>query len=164
MKQVDVEEAMSKRYPEIVVLVTQKSKDGKVNITPLGWAMPANSKPRCWAISIAKKHYSNKVINETKEFCLCLPSLKQKEDTLYCGGVSGWDVDKLGKCSFELLPATRIKSPLLKNSIACFECKVIGKFDAPDHTVFIGEVVAAHVSDRKDKLYNLGNHNLQVLK
>ncbi len=68
------DKVMSKEKPkdpdtESIVSV-QKSKDGKVNITPLGWAMPANGKPRCWAISVAKKHYSNKIINETKEFCL----------------------------------------------------------------------------------------------
>jgi len=160
MKQINTEVAVKKRYPEGVALVVCKDKKGMVDVTPIGWFTLCNSKPRCWAISLYHKHYSHKVISETNEFVLCLPSFSQKEDILYCGSVSGWKEDKLTECKFKTLSSKKVNPPLLEDSIVCFECKVIEKAKAPDHTVFIGEVLIAHVSDRKDKTYNLGDRTL----
>lgn len=160
MKQVDIETAVKKRYPEGVALVVCKDEKGMVDVTPIGWFMLCNSEPRCWAISLYHKHYSHKIISETGEFVLCLPSYSQKKDILYCGSVSGWDEDKLKKCKSETVPSKKVKPPILKDCIACFECKVIEKIRAPDHTIFVGEVLAAYISDRKDKVYNLGERNL----
>jgi len=160
MKQVDIEIAVKKRYPESVALVVCQNEKGIVDVTPIGWFMLCNSKPKCWAISLAKKHYSHKVISETNEFCLCLPSFKQKDDILYCGSVSGWNTDKLKNCNFKTIPSQKVKPPILKDCIACFECQVIDKLPAPDHTIFIGKILAAYISDQREKVYNLGERNL----
>lgn len=160
MKPVNIEEAIKKRYPEAVALVVCFDEKGMVDVTPVGWFMFCNSEPKCWAISLQHKHYSHKVISETKEFVLCLPSFKQKDDVLYCGSVSGWREDKLKKCKFQTLPAKKVKTPLLADAIACFECQVISETKLPDHTIFVGKILAAHVSGRKDKIYNLGERDL----
>lgn len=160
MIQTDTEVAIKKRHPERVALIVCKDDNGKVNITPIGWFTLCNSKPRCWAICLYNKHYSHKVISETKEFVLCLPSYSQKDDILYCGSVHGWDVDKLENCKLKTIPSKKVKPPILKDSISCFECKVIKSTDAGDHTIFIGEVITSYISERKDKVYNLGERNL----
>lgn len=164
MKQVDSEKAVKMRYPESVALVVCKDKKGMVDVTPIGWSMLCNSRPRCWAIALYHKHYSHKVISETDEFVFCIPSYKQKKDILYCGSVSGWNVDKLKNCKLKITPSKKVKPPLIKDSIACFECKVIQKAKAPDHTIFIGEILAAYISDRKDKVYNHGQRDLFKVK
>ena len=89
MKEVDINEALRFRHPEIVVLVVTKSKEGaaqegsarrgKVNIAPIGWAMLGSSNPKTWAVGIAKKHYTHKAILDSKEFTVCLPHEKQKD-------------------------------------------------------------------------------------
>jgi len=160
MKQIDTEEAVKKRYPEAVALVVCKDKKGMVDVTPIGWFMMCNAKPRCWAIALAIKHYSHKVISETGEFVLCLPFYSQKEDILYCGSVSGWYEDKLKRCKFKTSPSQKIKPPIINGCIACFECKVTDQIGVPDHTLFIGEVLTSYVSDKKDKVYNRGERNL----
>lgn len=139
---------------------------GKVDLTPIGWFTLCNSKPRCFAICLFNKHFSHKVISDTKEFVLCFPSYSQKKDILYCGSVHGWDVDKLEKCKLKIIPSKTVKPPLIKDSIACFECKVINTCNAGDHTIFIGEILISYISDRKDKVYNLGERNLikQIIK
>ena len=160
MKQIDIEVAVKKRHPEGVALIVCKDDNDKVNITPIGWFTLCNSKPRCFAICLYHKHFSHKVISETKEYVLCLPSFSQKEDILYCGSVHGWDTDKLKNCKLKTLPSKNVKSPLLEDSIACFECKVTKTTDVGDHTIFIGEILASYISDRKDKVYNLGERTL----
>lgn len=48
--------------------------------------------------------------------------------------------------------------PLIDGSIAAVECRVTGEFPAGDHTVFIGEVVAAHIGDGAPLLYYQGDY------
>lgn len=155
-----VEEAIKKRYPEAVALIICIDKKNKVNVTPIGWFSLCNFNPRCWMISLAKTHYSHKVIKETKEFVLCLPSYSQKDDVLYCGSIHGNNTDKLRNCKFKTIPSQKVKPPLLENSIACFECKVTNTCDCEDHTIFIGEILTSYTSNRKDKTYNRGDHQL----
>ncbi len=157
MKTISTDDAIKKRHPEGVALIVCKSLDGKVDATPIGWFTLCNSNPRSWAICLYNKHYSHKVILETKEYVLCLPSFSQKDDVLYCGTVHGWDTDKLSKCKLKTVPSKKINPPLVEDSIACFECKVTKTCDAGDHTIFIGEIVESYISERKDKLYNIGN-------
>lgn len=160
MNIVETEEAIKKRHPEGVALIVCQDISGKVNITPIGWFTLCNSKPRCFAICLYNKHYSHKAILETSEYVLCLPSYSQKEDVLYCGSVHGWDTDKLKNCKFKTISSQKVKPPIIKDSIACFECKVIKTCDTGDHTIFIGEIVASYISDKKDKTYNLGERKL----
>ena len=160
MRQIDTEAAIKKRYPEGVALVVCKDAKGKASVTPIGWFTLCNSKPRCWAICLYNKHYSHNVISRTREYVLCLPSYSQRKDILYCGSISGWKEDKLKHCKFKTVRAKKIKPPILENSIACFECKVIKTCNAGDHTIFIGEILASYISGRKDKTYNLGERNL----
>lgn len=160
MNQVNIEEAMKFRHPEIVVNVVTKSKEGKVDITPIGWAMLGSSNPRTWAIGVAKKHYSHKAILDTKEFVVSIPASDQKKDTLFCGCHSGWNTDKLPQTSFKVLESHKISVPIIDNSLACFECKLINQMETSDHTIFLGEIVAAHVSGRSDGLINIGHSQL----
>ncbi|AKM81954.1 TPA: flavin reductase family protein [Candidatus Berkelbacteria bacterium] len=160
MKKVDINEAMKFRHPEIVVNVVTKSKDGKVDVAPIGWAMLGSSNPETWAIGVAKKHFTHQSIIDTKEFVVCLPSSKQKKDTLYCGFHSAWKEDKLSKTAFKLLSADNISIPIIDESLACFECKLVDQMDTSDHTIFLGEIVASHVSGEKIGLINIGHSQL----
>ena len=101
---------------------------------------------------------------DTKEFTVCIPSFLQAKDTLFCGAHSGWKVDKLSKTKFVVLPAKKVITPLIDGSLACFECKLIDKMETSDHTIFLGEIVAAHVSGEKEGLINLGHHTLVKIK
>lgn len=164
MKKVEIEKAMKFRHPEIIVNVVTKSKEGKIDVTPIGWAMLGSSSPRTWAIGVAKKHYSHKAILDTKEFTICIPAFKHKKDTFYCGTVSAWKVDKIEKTQFKMIKADQVKIPLIDESLACFECKLIDKMDTSDHTIFLGEILAAHISGKNDGLINLGHSNLVKFK
>jgi flavin reductase (DIM6/NTAB) family NADH-FMN oxidoreductase RutF len=154
MKQVDIEIAIKKRYPESIALIVCKDKDDKVDVTPISWFMICNDKPAYWAISLYNKHFSHHVISETNEFVLCLPSYSQKRDILYCGNVHGWNSNKLEKCKFQTIKAKKVRPPILKDTIACFECTVVQKIKISDHTVFIGKILVSYTSRKKDKVYN----------
>jgi len=83
---------------------------------------------------------------------------------LLCGAHSGWDTDKLAKTKFKTLPAKEVSTPLLDESLACFECRLIDQMQTSDHTIFLGEILAAHVSGENEGLINLGHRKLAKIK
>jgi len=83
------------------------------------------------------------------------------KEVLYCGTHSGREVDKFKETGLVAVPAKKVRPPLIEGCVANFECKVVGEIETGDHTIFVGEVVAAHVSEeKKRRLYNLGNYKL----
>jgi len=155
MKEVRVGEAWGRKYPEPVVLAVSIG-DGKANIIPLGWSMITSFGPPMMAISIGHTRYSHELISKGKEFVLAYPTENMGKDVLYCGTHSGMDVDKFKATSLKSMPAKLIKPPLIEGAAANFECKVVSQIDTGDHTIFVGEVVTAYVSDeKKRRLYTL---------
>jgi flavin reductase (DIM6/NTAB) family NADH-FMN oxidoreductase RutF len=98
-------------------------------------------------VSIAPKRYSHKLIDETREFVINVPTMKIVKETLYCGRVSGRKRDKFKDTGLTQLPAKKVKAPIIKECIAHLECKLIKQIKTGDHTLFIGEVVAAYVNE-----------------
>jgi len=159
MMQVSVTEAWLRKYPEQVAIAVSVDKNGKANMITLGWVMPTSGKPPMVAVSIGHGRYSHELISECGEFVLAFPSAHQKKETLFCGSQSGRHVDKVKESGFEIMPAVKVKPPLLKDCVANFECKVVSKHETGDHTIFVGEIVNAHVEEKlSDRLYNFGNN------
>lgn len=146
MKEVPVDEAMLKPYPDKVVLVSCVGADGKANIIPLGWSMQTSFLPRLVAISVGKTRFSHKLITESREFVLAVPGEDLAEAVRICGSSTGRSVDKFKKTRLRRVPAKKVAPPLIGECIANNECKVVATLDTGDHTIFIGEVVAAHLS------------------
>lgn len=166
MKEVDVEVAIHKKYPEGVVLVVTKDKKGKVNFAPICWATNASYTPRTWIIATHKTHLTTKNIRDTKEFVICFPSKKQSKDVSYCGRISGKKINKVKKCKFKLIKSKKVKVPIIENSVACFECKLLKEVKLPkiDHVIFIGAVLKAYVSNEKKRLFHWGNYKVDIVK
>lgn len=49
-------------------------------------------------------------------------------------------------------------APVLEGVLAFLECKVAEAFEGGDHTIFVGEVIAAHVDDGEPLLYFRGGY------
>jgi len=47
---------------------------------------------------------------------------------------------------------------VLKGAVANFECRLVNQMDTGDHTIFVGEVVAAHIEEEAPgRLVNFGD-------
>lgn len=165
IKAVEIKEANLRRFPEAVALIVSKSEDGIVNLCPIGHFCMAASNPKTWGIGVYKDWQTNKNITQTKEFVLCLPSMDQMDDLLYCGSHHGKDGDKTKKLSLTFQKSKYINVPVVEDSVACFECKVVKSTIIGDHTFFFGEIIASYVSDKtwKDKIYNWDDKRLGTL-
>jgi len=164
MKQVTVKEAWKRKYPEQVSWAILVDFEGKPNIISLGWCMPTSFDPPMMAISVGKTRYSHQLISESGEFVVAFPSEEMGEEVLYCGTHSGRDVDKFKETGLVAVPAKKVRPPLIEGCVANFECRVVGEIETGDHTIFVGEIVAAHVSEEeKRRLYNLGDFTFSGL-
>ena len=143
-------------YPRHTVLVTCGGKDKK-NIIAIGWSMPVSINPPMIAISIHPKRYSHSLIRDLKEFVVNVPTNEYKDATLYCGKVSGRDHDKFAETGLTTIEGKTVSSPAIKECVASMECKLVKEVETGDHTLFIGEVTAAYVTERAyDRKYGLG--------
>ena len=99
---------------------------------------------------------SRETIRACRDFVVAFPSTEMREGMLYCGTHSGRDGDKFGPAGLKPLPATKVKSPLIAGCVTNMECRLVSEHKTGDHTIFVSEIVAAHVEDGAERLYNLG--------
>jgi flavin reductase (DIM6/NTAB) family NADH-FMN oxidoreductase RutF len=145
--------------PHSTVLVTAVDAKGKPNIITLGWTMPTSRDPPLVAISVGTRRYSHDLIEGSKEFVINVPPEELVEKAHFCGTRSGRMVDKFAGAGLMSLSSKRVKPPRIKECVAHLECKLVQKLRTGDHTIFVGEVVAAsadeEVFDGKKGFINL---------
>jgi len=142
---VPLNRALQIGQPTSVVLATCISLEGKPNIITLGMYMPISHEPPLIVIGVSPRRYSHQLIIETAQFVVNVPTEDIVEQTVFCGTVSGRTHDKFKEAGLTPVPANMVKPPLIKECVSSLECKVTAKYTCGDHTLFVGEVVAAHV-------------------
>jgi len=158
---IDVDASLASRLfaPRLTVLVTSVDKKGRANIITLSWAMPTSFDPPLVAISVGKQRYSHELIEGCKEFVVNLPPREILEKVKLCGSRSGRAVDKFSEAGLTQLPSNKVKPPRIKECVAHLECKLVDELRTGDHTIFVGEVVAASVDegafDRREETIKL---------
>jgi flavin reductase (DIM6/NTAB) family NADH-FMN oxidoreductase RutF len=138
-------------YPHPVVLVT--CSDGKSDdIVTLAWAGTICSDPPMLSVSIRPSRFSHKLISESKEFIVNVPTEKILKEVDFCGMHSGKDTDKWKKTGLTKLPARDVSAPMIAECPINIECKVKEVKQLGTHDMFLAEVIHVHADkDVKSK-------------
>jgi len=161
MEKIDFGVELAQRLfaPRLVVLATSVDKNGKPNIITLSWAMPTSSDPPLVAISVGVRRYSHELIAGCEEFVVNIPPISILGKVQLCGSHSGRTADKFAEAGLTSIASKKVRPPRIKECVAHLECKLVGKFQTGDHTIFVGRVVAASVDgvafDAKGNIMNL---------
>ncbi len=134
-------------YPPPVCLVTCVDKEGHPNIITIGSCGPLSVRPPVIGISIVPAQYSHRLIAETGEFVVNIPTARLLKEVDYCGTVSGREADKFEGAGLTPLPADRVRPPLIGECPVNMECVVRQRVELGSHTLFLGEVVALHIDE-----------------
>src|SRR3989338_3312063 len=135
-------------YPVPIVLVSCTDEGNKkANILTIAWCGVVCSKPPLISISIRPSRHSHKLIKETGDFVINIPTKNQMKNADLCGTRSGKDVDKFELCSFTAIPSSKISSPAIKECPVNIECALRNMLKLGSHDMFIGEVMAVHIDD-----------------
>ncbi len=114
-------------------------------------AMQITSAPATVAVSINKKNYTHKCVEETGYFAVTV--LGEKSDPKIIGRfgfMSARDTDKFAETAYSI----RGKLPVLDDGVAYMVCKVVSKWETETHTVFLGEVTDCdHLKKDKPMTY-----------
>ena len=155
------------------VLVSCVGKEGKPNITTLAWAMPTSIEPPLLAISVSPKRHSHKLIEETQEFIVNIPTLEILQAVYACGSLTGRSFDKFKKAGLTPIPGRKVKAPAIRECVAHLECVVDDQFTTGDHTIFVGKIVDAYADmgvftesydlKKTRHLFHAGGNNFAVL-
>lgn len=158
MKQVSVGEAARRKYPEWLTLVVAADPAGRPNAMAAGWCMWTSGTPPMLAVSVGLSRYTHELIEGRKEFVIAFPGAGQGAGTLAVGSKSGREhPNKVAEAGFQTARAAVVGVPLIEGAAANFECRLVRRLRTGDHTIFVGEVVAAHVAEPAvERIVNFG--------
>lgn len=147
MREVPISEALKLKYPEWVMFLTSRDAEGAPNIMPAGWCMVCNASPPMIAVAVGFGNYTHTCLEETAEFIIAWPGAGQEQLINQAASVSGRDVNKFEQFGLEEVDGSQIGAPLVQGCAAALECVVVSQLELEDHSIFVGEVVVAHIAD-----------------
>jgi flavin reductase (DIM6/NTAB) family NADH-FMN oxidoreductase RutF len=133
-------------HPYNSTLVTTIDKNNKPNIIVIAWVIPLSRNPPYLAMGINKNRYSYKLIAESREFVVNIPSYDLAKKVIFCGRKSGREVDKFKETKLTPEKAKMVSPPIIKECVAHIECKLDRIIEVGDHDLFIGKVLTAYAS------------------
>lgn len=131
--------------PGPIVLVSSLWK-GQQNIMTMGWHMIMEFQPSLIGCYIWTENHSFNIICKSKECVINIPTVDMATKIVGIGNCSGREVDKFEKFKLTPLHSTKVQAPLIKECYANFECKLIDSSLIKKYSLFIFEVVKAHVA------------------
>ena len=138
------------------VLVTSKNNKGIDNVFTVSWAGIASSHPEYVTIAINTKRLSHLIIEESKKFCINIPSSDLVDKVDYCGLHSGREVDKFKECGFDkiIYDSDYI---LIKQCQMHLLCDVDAIISLGSHDLFIAKVYKKVINDYFADVYKKAN-------
>jgi flavin reductase (DIM6/NTAB) family NADH-FMN oxidoreductase RutF len=123
----------------VYVVSMGKGEDG--NAFTASWVTQVSSEPPMVSIAVHNKHQSNPLLKKSGAFVVNLIGEGQEAvaKTYYGPAESGYE--KLKGTDVVASPGTG--TPLIKGAVGFVDCRIVETVAVGNHTLFVGEVVAA---------------------
>ena len=131
--------------PGPIVLVSSAWK-GKTNIMTMGWHMVMSEEPALVGCFIWDRNHSFEMIRKSRECVINVPSVALATTVVRIGNTSGARIDKFARFGLTPAPAGKVKAPLIDECHANFECRLADSRLIDRYSLFVFEVVKAHVA------------------
>jgi flavin reductase (DIM6/NTAB) family NADH-FMN oxidoreductase RutF len=124
----DCQEEILRAFKESRVLLVSQAKQGSPNAMAIGWGQVGIvwRKP-VFTVLVRPSRYTYKLIEEAGEFTVNIVPPQLKDLVQYCGTVSGRNHNKFREKGMTAIPASKIKTPIIRECILHYECKIIYK-------------------------------------
>ena len=131
--------------PGPIVLVSS-AWNGKANIMTMGWHMIMEFEPSLVGCYIWTENHSFEMVRKSKECVINIPTADIAAKVVGIGNTSGSKIDKFKKFALTPAPAVKVKTPLIAECFASFECRLADASLIDKYSLFVLEVVKAHVA------------------
>jgi len=128
-------------YPASATIVTSHAR-GRDNAMAVAWHTAVSRKPAIYLVSISSKRFTFGLLVESGEFVVNFMPRDQGDLVALVAGCSGHDVDKFHEFRISSKPGSQVGAAVLEDSLAAYECKLVGRHTYGDHDLFVGEVLA----------------------
>src|SRR5262245_22636751 len=131
--------------PGPIVLVSSAWR-GETNIMTMGWHMIMEFEPSLVGCYIRTKRSSFDMVRNSRECVINIPTADLAPKVVGIGNTSGADVDKFAKFKLTAIAGEKVKAPLIGECFANLECKLVDSSLIRKYSLFVLEVVKAHVA------------------
>lgn len=127
------------------------------NVLTVAWAGTICTQPPRVSISVRPSRHSYRLIRDSGEFVINLPTQALARAVDWCGVKSGRDVNKFEAMGLTAAPASALGCPLVAESPVNLECRVFQVLELGSHDLFLADVVAVNADaallDKAGKLH-----------
>jgi flavin reductase (DIM6/NTAB) family NADH-FMN oxidoreductase RutF len=134
-------------YPVPAVMVSCGSEPSEYNIITVAWTGTICTNPPMCYISVRPSRHSYSIIKKNGDFVINLTTRSLAFATDWCGVKSGNKFNKFEVMKLTPVPASKVKSPMIKESPVNIECVVKEIKELGSHHMFISEVVAVNADE-----------------
>jgi flavin reductase (DIM6/NTAB) family NADH-FMN oxidoreductase RutF len=131
--------------PGPVVLVSSAHK-GERNIMTMGWHMMLGFSPALVGCFIWDQNHSFELIRRSRQCVINLPTYDMIDAVIGIGNSHGPEPDKFDEFGLTAVPGSKVKAPLIAECYANFECALVDRGLVNRYSLFVFEVVKAHVA------------------
>jgi flavin reductase (DIM6/NTAB) family NADH-FMN oxidoreductase RutF len=131
--------------PGPIVLVSSAHR-GERDVMTLGWHMVLGFEPALLGCYIWDQNHSFQLIRRSKECVINIPTLDLVDAVIGVGNTHGPTVDKFDEFGLTPIAASRVGAPLIAECYASLECKLVDASLIRRYSLFVFEVVKAHVA------------------
>lgn len=139
----DAKKTTLRMIPYGLYVLTAAGKDGRMTAATVNWVTQASFTPPLVAIGVKTDSQTHGLIDESKAFVLNVIAKGDNDVAFTFFKPAGVEGNTIGGQRFTL--GTQVKAPVLERAPAHVECQVVDAVTRGDHTLFVGEVVEAHV-------------------
>ncbi len=127
--------------------VLTSESEGEIGAATVSWVTQASFAPPLLVVGVKADSASHDIIKTSGTFALNM--LAQEQDAIASTFIRETQVEN-GAISGEPYHSGSTGVPVLSNATAVLECRLVDTVEKGDHSVFVGEVVDASVSNEPD--------------
>ena len=131
--------------PGPIVLVSSTWK-GEKNIMTMGWHMVMEFQPSLIGCYIWSENHSFEMVRQSKQCVINIPTVDLAPRVVDIGNSSGRHIDKFAAFGLTARQATKVAAPLIQECYANLECELVDSSLIRTYSLFVLEVVKAHVA------------------
>jgi flavin reductase (DIM6/NTAB) family NADH-FMN oxidoreductase RutF len=131
--------------PGPIVLVSTAHK-AEANIMTMGWHMIMEFEPSLVGCYIWSENHSRELARKSKECVINVPTVDMAAKVVGIGNCSGRDTDKFARFNLTAAKGAKVMAPLIAECYASFECRLHDASLVSKYSLFVWEVVKAHVA------------------
>ncbi len=138
----DAKKTALRMIPYGLYVLTAEGKDGTVAAATVNWVTQAAFSPPLVVVGVKTDSGAHAIIKDTRTFALNVLGKGQQGMAFNFFKSHEREGDTIGGEPFDKSPAG---APILRNTPAWIECRLVETVERGDHSIFIGEVTEAGV-------------------